>query len=499
MIITQRHSIKSSKELVLFCSLTKQLYNRCNYLIRQSFFSQRDKPNKHLPDAKYLIKELKSFPAYVAIANTKTSKQTIRQCLTDWSNFFKSLKAYAKDKTLFKRCPCPPGYKHKLAQVIFDNETIKDGQSKELRKSLTQLTANNDLFSIKSDKPFKTVTVTPKTFGFIIDVTYDSEDVVKQKPKQEPKQKEKQKPCSETKSVKLDKSRLCTIDMGVNILAAITLNQCSPLLINGRIPKSFNHLYNKQISKLKSTNSANKIPDKLMKKRYFRFQNYFHHVSKYIISKCLEHGCGTIVIGRNKGWKQNTIKRLRKKNRKEFQSIPFSLLQQKIEYKAKLSGIEVVFVEEAYTSQASFFDDDVLPSYEEAKELKEQNLMPEFSGVRKKRGLYITKDGKAIHADINGSLNIGRKYLNSKKESKAIPESLSESEKIRNKSLAARPVGVNPLQSFSCQVSGKRMIAKKEQDRSRTRELVLQGSCSSQLVPINKTNKKYCDKSKKSV
>ncbi|MEM0326704.1 MAG: hypothetical protein QW733_06720, partial [Desulfurococcaceae archaeon] len=32
-----------------------------------------------------------------------------------------------------------------------------------------------------------------------------------------------------------------------------------------------------------------------------------------------------------------------------------------------------------------------------------------FSGKRIKRGLYLTKDGKVINADVNGSLNILRK------------------------------------------------------------------------------------------
>jgi len=34
-----------------------------------------------------------------------------------------------------------------------------------------------------------------------------------------------------------------------------------------------------------------------------------------------------------------------------------------------------------------------------------------FSGERVKRGLYKTKSGLLINADVNGSLNILRKYL----------------------------------------------------------------------------------------
>ena len=107
------------------------------------------------------------------------------------------------------------------------------------------------------------------------------------------------------------------------------------------------------------------------------------------------------------------------------------MLIQKIKYKAELTGIEVVLVEEAYTSKSSFFDNDPLPKWE--KNVKP----PEFSGKRKYRGLYIALDSFAVNADVNGSLNIGRKVT------KVVPESLAM--KIGDRSLVARPVIVNPL------------------------------------------------------
>ena len=71
-----------------------------------------------------------------------------------------------------------------------------------------------------------------------------------------------------------------------------------------------------------------------------------------------------------------------------------------------MEGINVIVVEESYTSKASFFDNDYIPTYE-----KDDN---KFSpgGRRVKRGLYKTKDGMFVNADVNGSLNILRKQLN---------------------------------------------------------------------------------------
>jgi putative transposase len=107
--------------------------------------------------------------------------------------------------------------------------------------------------------------------------------------------------------------------------------------------------------------------------------------------------------------------------------VPTYLLLEKIKYKAAIAGIDVIFTEEAYTSQASFCDRDPLPEYV-------AGVKHEFSGTRKHRGLYVSKDGFAVNADVNGSLNIGRKV---------IPEFLG----IGDRSLAASPVVINPLKA----------------------------------------------------
>ena len=60
--------------------------------------------------------------------------------------------------------------------------------------------------------------------------------------------------------------------------------------------------------------------------------------------------------------------------------------------------------EESYTSKASFLDNDEIPIFGEPT-----NIV--FSGTRIKRGLYQTADGYLINADVNGSYNIMKKYL----------------------------------------------------------------------------------------
>ena len=73
-------------------------------------------------------------------------------------------------------------------------------------------------------------------------------------------------------------------------------------------------------------------------------------------------------------------------------SIPLARLRDRIVYLAEQEGIESRILNEAYTSKASYLDEDLFPK-------------SEFSGRRLKRGRYQTKSGRLIHADQNAALN----------------------------------------------------------------------------------------------
>ncbi len=407
MIITERHSIKSTPELLELCSLSKELYNRCNFILRKSFFTPKS-IKIPFPNISILVQQLQKLECYKNLHNTKTAKKTILKCLTDWTNFFKALRAYKINSSKFLNKPKPPHYKKKLASVIFDRETIKGGQSKN-SKHKGFITPTNDLFKIKSNKSFKQVVVTPVTFGFIVEVSYDSDEQFKIKGEK-------------INDLKLNKNNFISIDLGINNLCSITSNQLGalrPILINGRPLKSINQYYNKNKCKRNS------------RKRYFRIENYFHHTSKFIINYCIKNDIGKIIIGKNDGWKAEI--NLGKKTNQSFNSIPHNKLISKIKYKAELQGIEVILTEESYTSKASFIDNDILPKF-----YKENKEKYEFNGKRISRGLYKSiKSNFVLNADVNGSLNIARKV---------IPEFCFPKEnKIGDRSLAARPQIINVI------------------------------------------------------
>jgi IS605 OrfB family transposase len=112
---------------------------------------------------------------------------------------------------------------------------------------------------------------------------------------------------------------------------------------------------------------------------------------------------GTLVIGKNDGWKQAIG--LGKRTNQNFVLVPHARFIETLTYKAELEGIQVMVSEESYTSQASFLDGDPLPVYDPA------HPTPVFSGRRVKRGLYCAADGRRLNADVSGAYNILRKVV----------------------------------------------------------------------------------------
>jgi putative transposase len=236
---------------------------------------------------------------------------------------------------------------------------------------------------INTKQEIQELRIIVKSFGYIIEIVYNVQE-----------ESEENKDEKVIKK-KIENDNHLNIDLGVNNLATLTSNlRLRPILVNGKIVKSINQYSNKLLSILKSTKKRNKV----LEKRYFRLEYQFHKIANYIVNYAYKNNISKIIIGNNDNWKQESS--LGKVNNQNFQYIPFKNLIDKITYKAKLLGITVIPTEEAYTSKANFFAKDPLPKFDEPK--------PKFSG-KKKGNLYITDDGFAVHKDVIGSLNIGRK------------------------------------------------------------------------------------------
>lgn len=89
-----------------------------------------------------------------------------------------------------------------------------------------------------------------------------------------------------------------------------------------------------------------------------------------------------------------------KKNNRNFYQIAYKQLIDKLEEKLKCINKKMILVKESYTSKC------------DALALESIKYHEHFLGNRKKRGLFESSTQKLINADLNGAINIMRKYVN---------------------------------------------------------------------------------------
>jgi len=389
MKLVETHQIKKKEceSIDKLCFLTKNLYNYTNYAYRRVYFENKKRKeqglkNELLPNQYELMKryaaenqtDYRELPAAIA-------QKVISQVSDAWKSYFAAIKDYAKHPENYDAPPQPPKYKDKTK-----------GRCKAVFAATSSRIKNGYLHFAKATgiKPVKT-NVTPESFceSRIIPCgsVYKVEIVYEQ----------------EVKNVGLDKNRVLGIDLGVANLATLVDNtgERHPIVIKGGKVKSENQWYNKQKAYLQTQLPEKcyrtKQIDQITLKRNNRVQDALHKTSRFIVEYCIENNIGTIVVGKNEGWKKEV--NIGKKNNQKFVQIPHAKLIEKILYKAQLLSIDVLEQEESHTSKC-----DAL-AWEPVEHHKK------YLGTRKYRGLFASSTGKQIHADVNGGLNILRKAI----------------------------------------------------------------------------------------
>lgn len=371
-----RHS-KHYKELDNLCFLSKNLYNSSLYCVRKYYFEN----GKYLGYSQLNKVSNDLFPGDYQALPRKVSQQV--QKLVDQN--FKSFFNHLKKKKQGERINIPK-YLHKVngRQVLTYTKQAISFNNRNVPKGYVKLSGLSFLLKTKVDN-IQFARIVPSSHYITVEIGYEKKE-----------------------SDPIKNNRYASVDIGVNNLATITSNVFRPIIINGRPLKSINQYYNKIISDLSSRNKntwTNKMYS-ITRKRNNKIDDYMHKASKLLVNHLVENRVGTLVIGHSKGWKQDA--NMLKKSKQTFIQIPFNKFISMLQYKCKLNGIEVVLQEESYTSKSSFYDQDTIPIFGEC------DKSYQFSGKRIKRGLYRTKQGITINADVNGSYNILRKYLVSK-------------------------------------------------------------------------------------
>ena len=182
------------------------------------------------------------------------------------------------------------------------------------------------------------------------------------------------------------------IDCGVNVLMACASSDGDTFLVDGKGLKEILSLGKRdyeraqaKLPRIKKGSPKQVKPSKYMNYVYLkcirRVDAYLNSAVAMVFNYALKNGIRRIYVGWNKGLQKGGIKnskmtkKMKRKKNKFFCSVPFRKLINKLINKGLKLGIEVLEVNESYTSQKSFFDGD---SFDDdicsGKELKEDYI-----------------------------------------------------------------------------------------------------------------------------
>ena len=409
---TKQHHEVDLSILKAMCFHSARLYNVGLYTLRQHYFNT----NSYLPyNSNY--HECKNNENFKLLLSD-CGQQVLRLVDRDFQSFFRLL--ILKKSGKYSEKANLPRYKKQEAVMVCPIQgrscrIQKDGKvaiglTKEFREKYN-IAERRILFTIPKNirhiQQYQEIRIIPIHNGKEFSVEFIYNDT--------------------TTKPQVQGNGYMSIDLGASNFAACTIfsnGDARQFLIDGRRLTNINHYYNKKVSELKSEYAKNKsITDattprmmRLMNGRNNRITDYFNRICHLLVNACFTYGVSTIVIGYNKGQKQDI--NLGKVNNQKVVSIPYHKFRQKLEYLCTEYGIQYVPQEESYTSKASAIDGDIIPIYGENTD----NIV--FSGKRTHRGLYCSGEGLYLNADINGSVNILRKYIKERNEKWTLQDSV---------------------------------------------------------------------------
>ena len=378
------------------CSLSRKLGNCAVYLLRHRVFEKAPVLTRKELDTELRHQYGSDYRAMPSAASAQRQGQVIAK---QFKGFSKAAVEYSKHPEKFQGKPRLPGYRrrYRTFYVGRNGYQIRDYQltitgGKDIDFSpIRVVCCKHQEFNAKAEEAVTgDLRIIPMGNTFIVELTYR---VGKDE-------------CKTSKSVALNPNEALCCDLGIDNFATFVSTKpgIRPFLVKGKILKSINQQYNKQVAELRSKKHYEHIRIKGVK-RYCQLQDLMHKASRLAVNFCLAHDLGRIVIGTNRNWKQSV--NLGKRNNQNFVMLPHAKFIEMVRYKAEEYGIQVTVREESYTSKASALDMDVIADFDP----KQGKTKPVFSGKRIKRGLYRSSDGHLINADINGAANIGRKEL----------------------------------------------------------------------------------------
>jgi putative transposase len=346
---------------------------------------------KPLPSVKEMREQMKTAPAGIALGRAKQVQYAIDDAFAMFRSYRSNFFAWAKDPSSRPGKPRPPKFyrRGQRARVCFDYQDFK--------------VSDNRLYLPSS-----------MGLGVLPLVDRDGEPLLDPGDRLVEVRIE---PCRSRQWVHLDlvirrakpvektaRSGSLEVDLGVAILAmCLDDKNLLAFFVDGGLAKAILRRGAKWYAQLKSEAALGSRHGKahagaLAARSARQMEDLMKKVALLLVTYCVAHGIGRIVVGRNKDWKQQV--NLGRKQNQLFAFIPHGKLIEAIRSKCARAGIEFVDTEESFTSKTDHL----------ARE--EMGPKPEgyrWLGSRSSRGCFRSSMGFVLQADVNGCIGIGRK------------------------------------------------------------------------------------------
>ena len=371
MIIRENHP--KFKIIDEQCFRSKNLYNEANYVIRQEFIE-----NGNYISYYDMNKEFKTHENY-KLTFSQPANCTLRLLDKNWKSYFKAIKDWKEHPEKYLGMPKLPKYLKKDGRfpwMIPNNQLYYDYEKSTIY--IRNRLMNDYEWKCRClGRPIQ-VRFIPRGSCYVMEIVYETE-------------------IPDTNG---ESKNIAAIDLGVDNLVTMTNNiGLNPIIINGKGIKSINQYYNKKKSALQSElmkvnkHHWSKRLQKLTDDRYKKIKYQMHCISKRVVDYCVMYGIDTLIVGRNKGWKQENG------GKQNFTYIPYEMFENMLQYKCENNGIKCILTNESYTSGTSFLDN-------------EQPCKENYDKSRRvHRGLFVSNNGTKINADVNGAYQILKKVI----------------------------------------------------------------------------------------
>lgn len=283
---------KQYKLLQQLCWHSARLYNVGLYTIRQQFF--KTKTYLPYPQNYHFCKTNDNYQILPSVIGQQTLKVVDRS----FKSFFGLLKAKKKGKyecriSIPKYLPKDGYFQLTIPKNGFQikENKIYIGISQQLKKETGMKNIVLDFPTQINKERVQEIRIIPqqKATFFKMEVVYKVEE----------------------KNLKLNKENVLSVDVGLsNLATCYDIYNNRAFIMDGKKLKSINYYWNKQNARLQSIKDKQNIKSYtkkqfvLKRKRENRIKDIIRKSVKYILDYCIQNDIGTIVIGHNKGWKQ---------------------------------------------------------------------------------------------------------------------------------------------------------------------------------------------------